>query len=243
MHAYGAAVDLAQFVHHARHGGVPARARGPHSVVRRWAFSSVFFQRKKWPHRCSRFGADQAPEAVALDPGHRGRVAAHLRADWSHRCGGGRRPAVKHHPGDGRAKRTGGGLPGQAQTGQPSIEGSRLGLRKWPLLSSPHAHRPNPVLTTLHTPHTHAQKRAKGTNCNKHTADYTHTGQPLPVPSLGYTTSARVRKASSLCSVYSDDLKHILTRTTHDTQRASRAERRKIHTLGRWWPVVYGRYA
>ena len=84
--------------------------------------------------------------------------------------------------------------------------------------SYPHAHRPHPVLTTPHTPHTHhthhAQKRAKGTNCNKQTADYTHTGQPLPVPSLGYTTSARVTKASSLCFLFSDDLKHILTRRT-----------------------------
>lgn len=62
-----------------------------------------------------------------------------------------------------------------------------------------------------------AFKRAKGTNRNKHAADYTHTGQPLPVPSLGHSTSAR---------------------------RSSWSERRKKHTLGLWRPVVYssGRY-
>jgi hypothetical protein len=72
---------------------------------------------------------------------------------------------------------------------------------------------PHTPHTTHATRHTHAQKRAKGTNRNKHAADYTHTGQPLPVPSLGHSTSARV---SLLVVLYSDD-HETQTDARHDT--------------------------
>jgi hypothetical protein len=253
VRAYGAAVDLAQFVYHPQYGGVPARARGPLSVVRRWAFS-LFSERSGLtsvrvlgPARHQKqLRSIQAIVGASLPIYTQAGLTGVAVADGP--LSNIIREMVEQNElvvGYRARRKRGSRASKDPVLAFVSVPITPLRTRIGLIPFSPHTphtthrtrHTPHNTRHT-HTPHTHTHtctEKGQG-HQSQQTRSGLHPHGPAAPGAITGPLHQCSRNRPPRCAFTVMLMK---LRLTHDTQRSSWSERRKKHTLGLWRPVVY----